>query len=78
MWTLPDFLKFRDPALSEPVKQPMLTPCIGICELAADGFCEGCHRTGAEIGRWTSMSDFERKLLMDEILPARELKRSGA
>lgn len=53
----------------------MLTPCVGICELAADGYCVGCHRSGEEIGRWTSMDDSERRLLMDEILPQREARR---
>ena len=24
----------------------ILTPCIGICTLAPDGYCVGCHRTG--------------------------------
>lgn len=55
----------------------MLTPCVGICELAADGYCVGCHRSGPEIGRWTSMDDTERRLLMDEILPEREARRGG-
>ena len=86
MWTLPNFLKFSDASRAQPVvasvaattpqASPMLTPCIGICELSDDGYCEGCHRTGQEIGRWTSMDDFERRLLMDEILPARELRRA--
>jgi hypothetical protein len=62
-----------------PAVQPVaiLTPCIGICELAADGYCDGCQRSGNEIGRWTSMDDNERRVLMDEILPARELRRSS-
>ncbi|MBX3701651.1 MAG: DUF1289 domain-containing protein [Dokdonella sp.] len=47
------------------------TPCIGICELGADGLCVGCRRTGAEIARWRELDDSERRRLMDEILPAR-------
>ena len=31
---------------------PVLSPCIGICHLGADGLCEGCLRTGDEIARW--------------------------
>ena len=27
----------------------VLSPCIGVCSLDADGLCEGCHRTSAEI-----------------------------
>lgn len=54
---------------------PILSPCIGICELRADGYCEGCLRTGAEIGRWVAMSADERRHLMDVVLPRREQER---
>jgi len=50
---------------------PILTPCIGICTLDRDGFCEGCRRTGEEIARWMYMSDVERARLMLEVLPQR-------
>lgn len=53
----------------------ILTPCIGICALDADGYCEGCFRTGEEIGSWSSLPDAERRRLMDEVLPAREAAR---
>jgi len=52
--------------------QPILTPCVGICELDARGYCLGCHRTGNEIARWRSMSDAERDHYLKEVLPARE------
>jgi predicted Fe-S protein YdhL (DUF1289 family) len=51
---------------------PILSPCIGVCELRADGLCEGCPRTGAEIALWRSMSDGERRFMMEHTLPARE------
>ena len=50
----------------------ILTPCTGVCTLAEDGLCLGCHRTGAEIARWGQMNDVERLRLMDTILPLRE------
>ena len=28
---------------------PILSPCIGICSLDEEGYCEGCFRTGEEI-----------------------------
>ncbi len=52
--------------------KPILTPCVGVCELDADGLCKGCHRTIDEIAKWSSMSDAERARLMDEVLPQRE------
>jgi len=51
---------------------PILTPCMGICSLDEQGFCEGCFRTGDEIAQWSLMSDNERTRLMDEVLPVRE------
>lgn len=52
-----------------------LTPCIGICTLGSDGLCQGCLRTGAEIGAWGQLPDTERRRIMDEVLPLRESGR---
>lgn len=48
-----------------------LTPCTGVCRLDGRGFCEGCQRSGEEIARWRTMSDFERLHVMQVILPRR-------
>lgn len=53
----------------------VLSPCIGVCTLDAQGICEGCHRTGAEIARWVHMGDDERLHMMDVVLPEREATR---
>ncbi|HEY0662425.1 MAG TPA: DUF1289 domain-containing protein [Lysobacter sp.] len=53
----------------------VLSPCIGVCALADDGLCEGCHRTSAEIARWAHMNDNERLQLMETVLPERESRR---
>jgi len=53
----------------------VLSPCVGICSLDAEGLCEGCHRTSAEIARWSQMNDDERLRLMDDVLPRREAQR---
>jgi hypothetical protein len=55
----------------------VLTPCIGVCKLAANGCCDGCFRTGDEIARWSLMGDAERQRLMDEVLPERESRLAG-
>ena len=52
--------------------QPILSPCIGICQLDERGYCLGCYRTGDEIARWRGMSDAERAHYLNEVLPARE------
>lgn len=56
--------------------RPVLTPCIGVCQLDPQGFCDGCFRTGAEIAEWTRYSDAERQRFMDVVLPAREAARA--
>ncbi len=53
----------------------VLSPCIGICSLDAGGLCEGCHRSVAEIARWSQMGDDERLQIMETVLPAREAQR---
>lgn len=53
----------------------VLSPCIGVCSLGDDGLCEGCHRTSAEIARWSQMNDDERLQLMEKVLPGREARR---
>jgi uncharacterized protein len=55
----------------------ILSPCIGICRLDADGLCEGCHRTAGEIARWMYYTDAERACLMDEVLPRRAPQEAG-
>ena len=54
----------------------VLSPCVGVCALDDDGLCLGCHRTSAEIARWTQMNDDERLRLMEDVLSDRESRRS--
>ena len=42
------------------------SPCINVCTLDARGYCIGCLRTGAEIGRWLAMSAEEQWRLLEE------------
>jgi predicted Fe-S protein YdhL (DUF1289 family) len=49
------------------------SPCIGICTMDREsGFCIGCKRTIAEIGRWQMLDDPERQAVIDQ-LPGRKL-----
>ncbi|GMU43783.1 MAG: hypothetical protein AMXMBFR25_17690 [Lysobacterales bacterium] len=58
-----------------PAPPQALSPCIGVCTLDANGLCEGCLRTSAEIGAWGSLPDHERRRIMSEVLPLRERRR---
>lgn len=60
---------------TQPFQAPILSPCIGICRLGADGCCEGCLRTGDEIARWIAMGEAERRRLLEQVLPQREAMR---
>lgn len=53
----------------------VLSPCVGVCSLDAQGLCEGCHRSSAEIAHWPQMNDDERLHLMERVLPQREAQR---
>ena len=57
--------------------KPILTPCIGVCTLAPDGYCDGCHRTGDEVANWASYDDVERARIMTFVLPEREAARAA-
>lgn len=37
------------------------SPCIGICRMRPDGYCEGCRRSLDEIGEWSEASDDRRR-----------------
>lgn len=54
----------------------VISPCTGVCTLDGEGLCLGCHRTSAEIARWSQMDDDERLRLMESELPEREAQRT--
>ena len=49
-----------DMSSPHPAPRAVLSPCVGVCAIAADGLCEGCHRTLDEIARWGSMDNEAR------------------
>lgn len=53
------------------------TPCINICVLEpATGLCRGCARTGTEIAVWASLTDSQRRAIMQQ-LPGRRSRIGG-
>jgi predicted Fe-S protein YdhL (DUF1289 family) len=65
----------EEPAMTTQIQSPVLSPCIGICQLGRDGFCDGCLRSGDEIARWVAMGERERQRMLDDVLPKREASR---
>jgi predicted Fe-S protein YdhL (DUF1289 family) len=46
----------------------MSSPCVGHCQLNADGeFCMGCKRTIHEIIDWSQLSDAEQQAVWDRL-----------
>jgi predicted Fe-S protein YdhL (DUF1289 family) len=52
-------------------RNAILTPCIGVCHLDRNGFCEGCHRSVEEIAGWLNYTDEQRRELISRVLPRR-------
>jgi hypothetical protein len=57
--------------LSPAPKQPVLSPCTGVCRLDDAGYCVGCRRSSDEIAHWMQFSDAQRLHLMNDVLPRR-------
>lgn len=60
----------------ESIQTPMLSPCIGICQLDDAGYCLGCLRSTREIGAWSTLTDEQRLHIMIVVLPKRESQQS--
>jgi len=63
-----------NPRPVQPAERPP-SPCINVCSLDERGYCIGCLRTGAEIGRWMAMSPAEQWSLLTELGERRKSMR---
>src|SRR4030088_708000 len=72
----PTPLEITMPDLMSPERPP--SPCTKVCTLDEQGFCAGCLRTGAEIGRWMSMSAEEQWQLIAQLEARRRLRDRGS
>lgn len=48
------------------------SPCVSVCALDENDMCIGCHRTGDEILRWTSMTNDERRQVLQYVAQREE------
>ena len=51
-----------------PLQSVVLSPCVGVCELRADGLCAGCGRSVAEIAAWSTMDDAARLRVRERLV----------
>lgn len=45
-------------------EKPLKSPCVSICALDEEDVCVGCFRTAAEITRWRSCDNTERRAVL--------------
>jgi predicted Fe-S protein YdhL (DUF1289 family) len=48
-------------------QQKSESPCIGVCTVADNGLCMGCFRTLHEIANWLSLSESERRQILQQL-----------
>lgn len=53
-------------------KDKVGSPCVSICALDEHEVCIGCQRTGDEILRWTTMTNCERKAVLEKVAEREE------
>ncbi len=69
----------RSPLVSELLTR---SPCIGVCRLGVDGYCEGCRRSSDEIANWSEFAPeqidrINRRLLAEPHHPAVRVRLLG-
>lgn len=43
------------------------SPCINVCRMNAEGYCEGCLRTLSEITEWSRADDPRKQAILAEV-----------
>lgn len=51
----------------KPYEKPVKSPCISLCALGINDICMGCQRTGDEISRWGTMTNPQRRAVLEQI-----------
>ena len=42
------------------VEQPVISPCVGVCELNSDEICLGCGRSLQDVADWSAADEATR------------------
>ena len=45
---------------NEQFEDEVESPCVGVCKMGPDGYCEGCKRNREEIRDWWDFSNAEK------------------
>lgn len=61
-------MNMHDPVNPDLAADPVISPCVGICRMTADGvYCEGCLRTIDEIAAWSRLGNDGKRLIWQRI-----------
>ena len=67
------------PAMGRETGPPTLSPCVGLCQLRADGVhCAGCLRTIDEIAAWASASEAYKRSVRATLVERERRMRPSA
>lgn len=53
--------------LSKLREKPVKSPCISLCALDLNDICMGCQRSADEIRRWGTMTNQQRREVLDRL-----------
>jgi len=60
-----------DPAWTAP-DGSVKSPCVQVCRMSLQGWCEGCFRTLQEIGDWSDMSAAQQLAVWQQLEQRRQ------
>lgn len=72
-WFAPTSFHKRFKNMEQPDFFPIPSPCIGVCEANAKGYCKGCLRSREERLYWQKMTDDQKHQVM-RLLSMRKTK----
>lgn len=53
------------------------SPCINLCRMDANGYCQGCFRTLDEIAAWAAADDARRSQILAAVAVRRQAPANG-
>lgn len=45
--------------------RPVQSPCVSVCALDVNDVCIGCYRSASEIAAWSSLSEDEKRAVIE-------------
>ncbi len=52
--------------ITDKIIDVVASPCINVCEVDDTNICSGCYRSLDEIAAWSSLSDTEQSVIVEQ------------